>query len=340
MTNSSSPEVSVGLPFRDAAMTIGECLESVRLQTLESFEVVAIDDGSLDESANIVRAVAAADARFRLLEPGRIGLVAALNLGLGAARAPLVARMDADDVMHVDRLRLQRDALASDPSLALVACQVELFPEEHVRAGFREYVRWQNECLTPAQIADDIYVEAPFAHPSVMYRRDVVVALGGYAEGDFPEDYELWLRMAHEGCAMTKIPRVLLRWREGEARATRRDGRYLREVFDRLRADYLSRDARIAPGREIVFWGAGRRTRQRARALVERGLRPSAYVDIDPDKIGRAVEGVPVCPPESLAREPRPFVLVLVTVHGARDLIAARLDAASYSRGRDYLRVG
>ncbi len=193
--NRTAPAISILLPFRDAEATLPECLESIRRQTCGDYELLAVDDGSRDGSAALVEAAARQDARVRLLRLGRVGLVAALNSGLAQARGALVARMDADDLMRPERLAAQRGALEREPDIALVACRVELFPAEEVREGYREYVRWQNGCLTPQQIADNIYVESPLAHPSVMLRREALERLGGYADGPFPEDYELWLRM-------------------------------------------------------------------------------------------------------------------------------------------------
>ncbi|NTU84060.1 MAG: glycosyltransferase [Chloroflexales bacterium] len=334
-------EISIVLPFRDAAATLPACLASIGRQRRAAFELLAVDDGSADESAALVEAAAWADGRVRLLRPGRVGLVAALNLGLAEARAPLVARMDADDLMHPDRLRLQRDYLAARPELALVASRVALFPKGLVRAGYAEYVRWQNRVLTPAQVAANIYVESPFAHPSVMLRRAAALALGGYAEGPFPEDYELWLRMHEAGLPMAKLPRVLLAWREGAARASRVDPRYAREAFDELRAAFLARDPRLRQGRDLVFWGAGRPTRLRARRLIGRGFAPAAWVDIDPRKLGQVVWGAPVRPRQWLdGLRPRPFVLVYVTNHGAYDLISGWLGEMGYRPGADYLCVG
>jgi glycosyltransferase involved in cell wall biosynthesis len=336
----STPDVSVILPFRNGADTLPDCLASIGLQTHADFELLAIDDGSEDESAAIVRARAAGDPRVRLLSPGRVGLVAALNLGIAEARGPLIARLDADDLMHPERLAAQRDELMRRDDLALVASQVELFPAEQVRAGYREYVRWQNQLISPAEIANNIYVESPFAHPSVMLRHAVFDHVGCYADGPFPEDYELWLRMHAAGLRMAKLPRVLLAWREGPARASRVDPRYAREAFDMLRARFLACDPRLLAGRPIAIWGAGRRTRLRARRLIERGVAPVAWVDIDTDKIGHVVWGVPVQPPEWLDQRPRPFVLIYLTAHGAREIAAARLDGWGYRAGQDYLPVG
>lgn len=307
---------------------------------MTDWELVAIDDGSTDGSAAVVKTAAARDPRIRLLTPGRVGLVTALNLGLEESRAELVARMDADDLMAPVRLAMQVEHLSEHTAIDLVSCQVRLFPENEIRAGYSEYVRWQNACLTAEDVSAEIYVESPFAHPSVVFRRQRVLDAGGYREGMFPEDYELWLRLHAAGRLMEKLPRVLLDWRESPERLSRTDSRYGRDAFDRLRADYLARDPRMKTGREVVFWGAGRRTRQRARHLVAHGVAPSAYIDIDPRKIGKRLGDIDVRPPEWLERLDKPLVLAWVTSHGARDLIAARLGGMGYVRGRDWLGVG
>lgn len=334
------PEISVVMPFRDAAATLPAALASVARQRGADLELVAVDDGSADASAALVADAARRDGRVRLLAPGRVGLVAALNLGVAAARAPLLARMDADDLMHPDRLRLQRDFLAARPEVALVASRVALFPRRLVRDGSAEYLRWQNGVLTPAEVASNIYVEAPFAHPSVMLRSSALEAHGGYRDGPFPEDYELWLRLHAAGAPMAKLPRVLLAWREGPGRASRTDPRYDRANFDALRAAFLAADPRLRQGRDLVYWGAGRSTRLRARHLIERGFPPTAWVDVDPRKLGQRVWGAPVHPRAWLARRPRPFVLVYVASHGARDLIGGWLAELGYAPGDDYLMVG
>jgi hypothetical protein len=196
--------------------------------------------------------------------------------------------------------------------------------------------------VTPEEIAGEIYNEAPVAHPSVMFRRDPIRAAGGYRDGEFPEDYELWLRLHERGLAIGKCPEVLLYWRERPDRTSRTDLRYERTAFDRLRARYLARDPRVVAGdRPVVIWGAGRRTRQRARHLIEHGIGVRAWIDIDPRKIGREAGGLPVHEPGWLdSATPRPFVLVYVRNYGAPELIAARLLSMSYEPRRDWLPVG
>lgn len=336
----TAPAVSIVLPFHDAAATLDEALDSVAAQTFGDYELLAIDDGSSDGSAALVAQRAARDPRIRLLRPGRIGFVAAVNQGLEAGRADWVARMDADDRMHPERLQCQWQALAAQPGLTLIGTRVRLFPEGAIQAGMREYVRWQNACTDPDTIAAEIYVESPIAHPSMLYHRQTVLGLGGYRDGELPEDYDLLLRLHAAGHRMAKVPRVLLDWRDGPDRLSRTDPRCSREAFDRLRAEYLAADPRLADGRPLAFWGAGRKTRRRADWLRGHGHHPAAWVDIDPKKIGNRIDGVPVVGPDWLDGPERPFVLSWVNRHGAAERIGGHLEGLGYRRGRDYLRVG
>jgi glycosyltransferase involved in cell wall biosynthesis len=333
------------MPVRNAAATLAACLDSIQAQTLADFELLVVDDGSTDGTMALLSAGARADGRLRVLKGPHRGLVACLNAGLQLARAPLVARMDGDDLMHPERLALQREYLRGHPRVDVVASRVEAFPAEDTGAGMEEYLRWQNGCMASDALRDEIYVECPITHPSVMFRRDAVVAAGAYREGDFPEDYELWLRLTERGSPMAKIDRCLLRWRQRADSLSRVDPRYSRDAFDRLRARYMARDRRLGGGRPVVFWGAGRRTRRRADHLIANlaasGVSPRAWIDVDPRKVGQRIQEAPVVAPEWLrGREPRPFVLSWVASHGARDSIGAALEAMGYGRGVDYLAVG
>ncbi len=337
----AEPEINILLPVKNAAVTLQECLQSIANQTRGEFEVIAVNDGSSDATADILHDWWLRDRRFRYIDNPGHGLVDTLNHGLDHCNCDLVARMDGDDIMYPGRLAAHLQHFYNRADLALSATQVRLFPEEEIQAGYCEYIRWQNQLVSADDINNDIYLESPLAHPSVCLRRSVISQLGGYRQGDFPEDYDLWLRMAHAGFKMEKIPQVLMDWRESDDRTSRVDPRYSRTAFDRLRAHYLARDPRLtAAGKNLVIWGAGRKTRRRADHLIDHGYQPMAWIDIDPRKIGNRLNGIPVVGPEWLQREDKPLVLVYVANHGARELIAGDLELSGYQRGRDYLMVG
>jgi len=117
----ATPEISVVIPVRDAGARLREALDSISAQTFADWECLVVDDGSTDGSRRAAAEYAAADARFRTLSVGGAGLVSALNAGLREARAPLVARMDADDISVPARLESQVALMRANPEITLCA---------------------------------------------------------------------------------------------------------------------------------------------------------------------------------------------------------------------------
>jgi glycosyltransferase involved in cell wall biosynthesis len=335
----TGPVVSVVMPVRDAAATLPAATDSLLAQTEPGWELVAVDDGSTDGSRAGLEGYARRDPRIRVVTAARRGLAAALQAGLSAARAPLIARMDADDVCLPERLARQRWYLDGHPGVDLVACRVRFGGDPARAAGYARHVEWANRLTTHEAIALARFVESPLAHPSVMFRRAVVERLGGYREGDFPEDYELWLRWLEGGARMAKLEDTLLVWNDRPDRLSRRDPRYAAEAFFRVKAEYLARWLAGANAHHprVVVWGAGRVTRRRARQLEAHGVVIDGWIDVDPLKVGRAVAGAPVSGASALPPPGACFVVSYVGSVGAREEIARILETAGYRPGVDYI---
>ena len=329
------PAASVLLPVRDAADTVAEAVQSVLGQSLRELELVLVDDGSRDGTRALLRELARTDGRIRLIEQPRRGLVPALQAAARAARGAFLARMDADDRCHPRRLERQLRWLRRRPELGAVGCLVESFSAEPLTDGWLAYERWLNGRRSAAEIARDIYVESPLAHPSVTLRRAAYEQVGGYRDFDGPEDYDLWLRLVGAGWQLAKVPAVLLQWRDRPGRLTRRDPRYRPAAFLALKAHHLARGPLARERRPIWIWGAGRLGRKLCQALEAEGIRPAAFVDIDPKKIGRQRRGLPVLPRERL-RAGGVALLVAVPVPGARALIRGQLTRLGLVEGADY----
>jgi len=333
------PLVSVILPAYNAAATLPEAVGSLLRQTFTDFEIVLIDDGSEDDTARIAEGLASADPRVRPVLSPRAGLIAALNLGLTHAGGEFVARMDADDLAHPDRLRLQLRLLRDRPDVALASCLIECFPPAAVREGFRLYADWLNRLIEPEDIAREIFIESPLCHPSVMIRRGDLQEAGGYRERGWAEDYDLWLRLHLSGKRFAKVPQILLSWREHPGRLTRTDGRYSVENFLRAKAHYLAAGP-LARTRTAILWGAGQTGRRLAKHLGREGVALLACIDIDPSRIGRALRGAPILPPDALPgllrEHARPAVLSAVASRGARDLIRGHLTRLGLVEGVDF----
>lgn len=336
--NGPTPGVSILLPAFNAAATVAAAVESLRGQTWPDWELVAIDDGSTDGTGEVLEHLAGADPRVRVQHQPHAGIVAALDVGLNAARGRLVARMDADDIADPDRLRSQVDYLRAHPEVGVVGCLVAHGGDRTAQEGYARHVDWLNSLITSEQIALNRFIESPFAHPSVMFRRELGARYGGYREGDFPEDYELWLRWADAGVRMGKVPRVLLTWTDSPTRLSRQDPRYRADAFFQMKASYLARAVAGWRGdRPVLVWGAGRPTRKRAAHLETHGLAVAGYVDIDPGKTGRTLAGRPVIAPADLPEPEGAFVLGYVSSRGARELIRRELGRRGYGEGRDFL---
>jgi glycosyltransferase involved in cell wall biosynthesis len=336
------PVVSVLLPCYNAARTLKEALESLSCQTLEDFEVIAVDDGSTDATSSILQEWADVDERIHLIGQAHSGIVTALNAGMQACQSPLIARMDADDLAHPKRLALQLAFLEQHPEIAVVGCRVRGYPPEDVRQGFSIYLDWQNSLLTNEDIRREMFIESPLAHPSVIVRKEWLFKVGGYQEHGWPEDYDLWLRLYLAGAGFAKLPDILLDWREHITRLTRQDSRYSLENFLRAKAYYLVRGP-LLEREAVLLWGAGMVGRRLSKHLLRQGARLKAFVDVDPAKIGRTRRGLPILSPEDLPewweRSLNPVVLAAVGARGARQLIRQRLESYGLREAQDWWSV-
>ena len=330
------------MPCFNVAETIDEAMESLVEQTISEIEIVAVDDGSSDETATLLASWQARDARIRVVPLAHEGIVVALNEGLRFCSAPLIARMDADDRCHPERLEKQAAFLETHEEIAVAGCLVEHFPPDKAREGFRIYTEWLNNLVTADSIANAIFVESPLAHPSVMMRRDWLDRVGGYQDYGWPEDYDLWLRMYLQGAKFAKVTEVLLLWRDHPERLTRTDSRYAVENFLRAKAHYLCQGP-LAGRDAVIVWGAGQMGRRLSKHLLREGAALEAFVDIDPRKIGRKRRNRPIIAPKDLpackAQYKDPIVLAAVGSRGARALIRERLTQMGLEEGKHWWAV-
>ena len=330
-----APAISVLLPAFNAARTLGAALASVQRQTETNWECIVLDDGSLDRTAEFGRFVARSDPRVRIVQRPHEGIVAALRAGLDACRAPLIARMDADDLMSRRRLELQRRALEAAPELAAVGCHVRLFPRAQLRTGLLDYERWLNAIATPDDVAREAFIECPVAHPTLMIRSDVLRAFG-YREGSFPEDYDLLLRLLDGGRKIGMVPERLLHWRDGATRLSRNSARYSVAAFVERKAEFLARGY-LAQSARYHLWGFGDTGKALAEALSQRGKHPASIIELHPRRLGQLIRGVRVVPPSALCDLPRLPLLVSVAGLGPRSEIRAALAGMGFSERSDYV---
>jgi glycosyltransferase involved in cell wall biosynthesis len=210
-------KVSVICTAKNAECTIERALNSILHQEFQDWELVVVDDGSSDGTADVVSAVAQADPRVRIIPTGGVGRGRALNLALKEAQADFVANIDADDESHPNRLDWTLAALKSHPEFALICttCMVIKDFDAPNWTEARELGR-----TAARDITQRLALFNPVAHSSVLMRRSVISKLGGYREdlrNNF--DYDLWVRLAAAGFRVGQLeqPLVAKRVHPGQA---------------------------------------------------------------------------------------------------------------------------
>lgn len=326
-------KVSVLMPVYNAAATVDRALNSLFQQRFhDSMEIVVIDDGSTDGTLERLRSA----ENIRLLARPHEGIVSALNAGLEAASGTYIARMDADDFSHPNRIAKQTAFLDASPEVGLLGCRVGFGGNREKQTGYATYVDWINTLITPEQLTANRFIESPFAHPSIMFRRELIEQFGGYRDGPFPEDYELWLRWMNHGVQAAKLEEELLEWSDPPSRLSRTDPRYHPDAFYATKAHYLTQwlEQNNPHHPNVVIWGAGRVTRKRAALLREHGLRITHYIDLIPKQLPC---NTPVLQLDELPNPGKAFIIPMVANRGAREKIRTHLEACGHRQGIDYI---
>ena len=184
------PSLSVVMPVHNERRHIDESIRSILRQTFAEFEFVIGDNGSTDGTIERLREWSASAPRIRILtHPTRLGPALSSNWVVNEARGELIARMDADDVAHPERLARQLAALESQPDAELIGTLFDTID-----------VDGHPVCPAPFDLLDTASAAPPFCHPTILFRRSAFDRIGGYRdEANYWEDADLFLRMAEAG---------------------------------------------------------------------------------------------------------------------------------------------
>lgn len=307
--------VSWLIPVRNGGHLLQPAVRSALEECEAGDEVLVVDDGSSDGAVEALEK----DSRLRCLHQPPKGIVAALEYGRKQALGELIARLDSDDVSLPGRIQRQKQLLASNPRTAAVGGRARIHRDGgEVSTGMQRYVDWLNGLQ---DLHSQRLIESPLFHPAATFRASAVEEVGGYRHGDFPEDYDLWLRLVAGGWNLENIPQDVVSIRDHDARLTRTDSRYSQAAFRRAKQSHLQ-DTLLSRPRNLAVWGAGRTARPWIRWLIENGHTLSAVIDIGP---GVSRQGVPIHPPSALPGLEFELLFVAVGIPQARQEIREQL---------------
>jgi glycosyltransferase involved in cell wall biosynthesis len=338
-----SEKVSIVLPVYNAVSTIEAAIQSCVIQTYHPIELILIDDGSTDGSSEIMKQLAIQDERIRLFRTENKGVAEAMNWGMRMAQGKYIARMDADDLMLPQRIEKQVEFLEQNQEIGLVSCLVKHGGNQHIQEGYARHVEWLNTLISPKEISLNRFIDSPVCNPSVMFRSHLVEKHGDCRQGNFPEDYEIWLRWMDQGVQMAKIPELLFIWNDLPSRLTRNDERYSAEAFERAKTGYLAEfitEQNRKRTRPVYLCGAGKITRRKSDFLVASGLEVGGYIDVDPKKIGKVYNGYRVIGLDDLPSKEQAYVVSYVANRGAREEIRKILLNGNLEEGKDFILAG
>ena len=316
-----APAVSVVMPVHNALPYLDESVRSILGQTFPDFEFVILDDASTDGSAEALRRWARADARIRLFASReKLGLSGSSNFVVRRARAPLVARMDADDVAGPERLARQVEVFRGGPEVVLVGALSEGIDSGGARVRPRDRWRLVRPSLFP-----------PFPHSSTMFRRRAFEEAGGYHEQCVNwEDQDLFLRMARLGRIMV-LPESLLLYRYHASNTTGATPDYNERVYgmrERCLAEF--RAGRDYAGLLEAPGADGTSPHARAEALYQAGAM-RLWAGGTPGLLGTTLKG------GKLGGSPRALLTHLMATWGQVSPASLRFSLRCFIRARDLL---
>lgn len=333
----SNPKISLILPFYNAESTLNRAIKSVSNQTFQDFECILIDNNSIDKSFKIAQDWCEKDNRFQLISEPEQGVMFASNAGCNIAKGKYIARMDADDESLPNRLELQYNFLEKNTEFGIVTGLVNYVSHRENTEGLARYVNWVNGLTNHEKIFNQRFVDSPIINPSAMWRKEIGDRYGLYESGDFPEDYEMWLRWLANGIKVGKVNEYLLKWYDSDTRLTRTHPIYSDEAFYKIKTVYLSRFlAEENPHHpKVAVWGASRISRKWVNLLEENGIEVSFYIDT---KRGRKLDK-PVVYYTDIPNTDECFILVYMKHFHHKKRINKFLNSRNYMEGRDFLHL-
>jgi glycosyltransferase involved in cell wall biosynthesis len=327
-------KISILLPVYNAMPYLRECLDSILHQSVENWELLAVNDFSNDDSGALLESYASKDDRIIVLQNTAKGIIPALRLAYAHSSGQLITRMDADDIMVSDKLETLKQILLTQGTGVLATGKVKYIAENTLGGGYLRYENWLNNLVDRRNHFEEIYRECVIPSPCWMTWRQDLDSCGAFSPDVYPEDYDLVFRFYKQGLRVVGSQEVLHYWRDHDSRSSRNDPNYANQQYFKLKVPwFLQLDRQEA--RPLVLWGAGKKGKTLSQMLVDNN-QLFHWVCNSPSKWGHKVYGVPF---ESLAIIPKlnnPQIIIAVGNPDDQHTIKSQLEQWGKQIGKDY----
>ena len=326
--------ISIVMPVKNAAPYLKDCLESIQAQSYPNWELLAVDDHSIDESAELLKSYSQDDPRIHYRENSGEGIIHALRTAYGFTKGNYIHRMDADDLMAPKKLKLLYQLIQKFGRSTITTGLVQYFAEGGVSDGYLKYEKWLNDLSKSNSHWEEVYQECVIASPCWLIHRDDLDAVGAFDHDRYPEDYDLVFRFYEKGMKVKSVKEVLHYWRDHAERSSRNHAHYQANSFFALKLHFflkLERD----PKRSLVIWGAGPKGKRLAKMLNRQGI-DFEWVSNNPNKHGKEIYEQIMRSFKKILEFNRPQVIVTVAQRKAKQEIVDFLESNGLEVKEDY----
>ena len=282
-------KVSIVMPAKNTAAYLPECIDSILNQTYDNWELVVVNDGSTDQSDEILKSYGQQDTRIRVFDNDKQGIIPALQLTYSKTTGTFITRMDSDDIMPNDKLENMVNHLLQHGKGHIISGQVKYFANVLIGEGYQKYEQWLNNLTASGTNFSELYKECVIASPCWMVYRTDFEKCGAFNSTIYPEDYDLVFRFYKYQLKPIPNSKLLHHWRDYPERTSRNHVHYAYNTFLEIKVHYflkLNYDSNCP----LVIWGAGTKGKKVAELLLANNI-PFHWICDNPKKLGKTIYG-------------------------------------------------
>jgi glycosyltransferase involved in cell wall biosynthesis len=302
--------ISIIMPVFNAGPYLEECLDSILNQDYPNWELIAIDDYSTDNSKEILEMYAQKDARIQWMPNKKKGIIPALRIAFSQTIHPLITRMDADDIMPINKLKILSQKLLESGEKHVSTGKVSYFSAKTLGKGYLKYEQWINSMVDHENHFDHIFQECVIPSACWLAFKKDLLQIEAFRESEYPEDYDLVFRLYKGGFKICSSKEILHLWRDHPERASRNDSNYADQNFFHLKVKYFI-DLKYNPDKTLFLWGAGTKGKHVARLFIDRKI-PFCWVSNNEKKIGKDIYGKIIDSPELMISKDKKLVVTAI----------------------------
>ncbi len=330
----NQPLVSILIPFKNTEQYLQECIASIIKQEYTNWEVIAINDTSFDDSKQILESFSQEDKRIKVYDNTGSGIIEALRLAYALCSGDLITRMDSDDIMTSNKLRVMVDKLLEYGKGNVAVGKVKYFSENGISNGYERYEKWLNSLTQEGTNYTEIYKECVIPSPCWMVFREDFNLCNAFNPNRYPEDYDLTFRFYEQKLKCIPCNNVLHLWRDYPTRTSRTSEHYAQNYFLDIKLYYFLL-LNFDKNRPLVVWGAGTKGKEIAKGLLAKKV-PFTWICDNPKKVGKSIYGVMMMHFSHLSEIKNPQSIITVANVDAQAIIKSYFENLSNLSGVDY----